>query len=115
MNLKYYIVLLIANSLQLYAFAQSMPDQMVISDDGTRLSVGGQEPNDFYNIDSIRSINLIFDEPNYWSALTANYASKTDLAATMIYNGDTLAEQVGVRFKGQTSYMMNMTDKKSFN
>lgn len=97
------------------SYGQGWPDQMVVSPDGKRLIVGGQEPNTFYAIDSIRTIELWFDDPDYWDALEDNYEDKVDIPATMIWNNDTLEAPVGVRFKGQTSFMMNMTDKKSFN
>lgn len=96
-------------------FAQTLPDQMQISADGTRLTTGGFAPNEFYDLNTISSLNLLFDDADYWSQLLDNYEDKTDIPATLIYNGDTLNEKVGVRFKGQTSYFLNNTEKKSFN
>ena len=47
--------------------------------------------------------------------MTANYSSHTDIPATLIVDGDTFPD-VGVRFKGQTSYSQSGTSqKKSFN
>jgi hypothetical protein len=47
--------------------------------------------------------------------MTANYSSETEIPAAMSYNGVALAANVGVRFKGDTSYTQNKTEKKSFN
>ncbi len=110
----------LAISLFLLAFgkmsAQSFPDEMHFSPDGKRLITGGNVASGFYDESSIHTIELIFDEPNYWTILTNNYNSSTDLGAVMVLNGDTLASEVGVRFKGQTSYSQTQnTQKKSFN
>ncbi|MBK9016151.1 MAG: CotH kinase family protein [Saprospiraceae bacterium] len=103
-----------------YAFgkmgAQNLPDEMHFSPDGKRLITGGNVTTGFYDESAFHTIELIFDEPNYWSLLTNNYQSGTDLGAVMVLNGDTLANEVGVRFKGQTSYSQNQnSQKKSFN
>ncbi len=96
--------------------AQSLPDEMRFSADGRRLVSGGNETTGFYDESQLHTIELIFDEANYWTLLTNNYQSGTDLGAVMVLNGDTLEHEVGVRFKGQTSYSMNQnSQKKSFN
>jgi hypothetical protein len=96
--------------------AQNLPDEMHFSPDGKRLITGGNTASGFYDESTIHTIELIFDEPNYWTLLTNNYQSGTDLGAVMVLNGDTLASEVGVRFKGQTSYSQNQgSPKKSFN
>jgi len=95
--------------------AQGMPDRMNLSADGHRIVTGSGSNNDFYNIDSIRTIHLIFPTTSWASTLASNYGTDYLLGATMIYNGDTLASQVGVQYRGQTSYMMNTAIKKSFN
>ncbi|MCU0347829.1 MAG: CotH kinase family protein, partial [Saprospiraceae bacterium] len=104
----------------LFAFgetsAQSLPDEMHFSADGKRLVTGGNVTTGFYDESAFHTIELFFDEPNYWTLLTNNYQSATDLGAVMVINGDTLASEVGVRFKGQTSYSQNQnSQKKSFN
>ncbi len=97
-------------------FAQSLPDQMHYSADGRRLITGGIPSVGFYDEGTIHVVNLIFSQTNYWTLLTNNYQSGADLGATMVIDGDTLPAQVGVRFKGQTSYSMNQnSQKKSFN
>ena len=108
-------------SLLLYMFAfslalsaQNLPSEMHFSDDGKRLISGLKPADGFYELGKIRFLELKFDQADYWAKLTSNYASKTDLPATLIYNGDTFPN-VGVRFKGQTSYQRVTSQKKSFN
>jgi hypothetical protein len=97
-------------------FAQNLPLEMHFSADGKRLVTGGNPSEGFYDEAVIQVFELIFSQPNYWTLLTNNYQSGTDLPATMVVNGDTLPAKVGVRFKGQTSYQMSgNTQKKSFN
>jgi spore coat protein CotH len=84
--------------------AQTLPDEMRFSDDNRRLVTGDQPVEGFYDDAVVNVIELWFSQPNYWSLLTNNYASGTNIPATMIVNGDTLASPVGVHFKGQTSY-----------
>lgn len=96
--------------------AQSLPTEMRISDDGLRLTTGGLPATGFYDEAVINTFELTFEQTNYWNLLTSNYASGTDLAATLTINGYTLPNPVGVRFKGQTSYMnTTSSQKKSFN
>ncbi len=98
----------------LHAHAQKLPSEMHFSADGKRL-ISGDIPSDgFYQLDKIRTLHLQFDQPNYWSLLMSNYQSKTDLPATLTYDGKSY-QNVGVRFKGQTSYQRVSTQKKSFN
>lgn len=112
-------IFLFASSLSLEA--QKLPDEFHFSPDGKRLLIGNNENTGVYNLNEVRVIELIFSDPNYWTTLTNNYKTATDLGATMIYNGDTLKAKVGVRFKGQTSYSGGpggggtTSQKKSFN
>lgn len=94
--------------------AQSLPDEMYFSPDGRMLFSGGQQHQGLYNDSVVKSIYLTFAQPNYWTLLTQNYANKIDLPATMVLDGVTY-DSVGVRFKGQTSYMAVQGQKKSFN
>ncbi|MFN7325362.1 MAG: CotH kinase family protein [Chitinophagales bacterium] len=97
------------------AFSQDLPPQMQFSSDGRMLLTGKAAPSGLYDSATIRTIELQFPQSNYWSQLTANYASKTDLPATLLVDG-LVFDSVGVRFKGQTSYSMaGNTQKKSFN
>ena len=95
--------------------AQNLPAQMRLSADGRMLLTGDQAPGGLYDSAVIRNIYLDFAQPNYWTLLTGNYASKTDLPATMTVDG-VIFDNVGVRFKGQTSYSQTQnSQKKSFN
>jgi len=95
--------------------SQDLPPQMQLSSDGRMLLTGKGAPSGLYDSATIRTIELQFPQTNYWSQLTANYASKTDLPATLLVDG-LVFDSVGVRFKGQTSYSMaGNTQKKSFN
>lgn len=112
-------ILLLAFTLSLNA--QKLPSQFHFSPDGKRLLIGNNENTGVYSTDEVKVIELIFSDPNYWTTLTNNYKTSTDLGAVMIYNGDTLKAKVGVRFKGQTSYSGgpggggSTSQKKSFN
>ena len=94
---------------------QNLPDEMSISVDDHILYTGKGPNSDLYDEAVIRDFYINFTQSNYWTLLTNNYQSHTDLAATLIVDGDTFPN-VGVRFKGQTSYSMNQnSQKKSFN
>lgn len=71
---------------------------------------------DFYEPDTIRDIRLTFTQTSWWQTLLANYASDTNLAATMVVDNRSYAN-VGVRFRGNTSYftLPPGAEKKSFN
>ncbi|MBK8955584.1 MAG: CotH kinase family protein [Saprospiraceae bacterium] len=107
-----YLIAILAMAMN--AIAQNLPLEMRFSDDGKRLISGASQTDGFYQLNKIRVIELQFDQPDYWTKLTANYATKTDLPATLTYNGD-VYPNVGVRFKGQTSYQRVTSQKKSFN
>lgn len=93
---------------------QSLPESWRFSADGKRLVANGQSVSGYYNESNIHKVELWFAQANYWTLLTQNYQSSTDIPATMIIDGDTLASPVGVHFKGQTSYSMVQGQKKSF-
>ena len=116
-----------------FLFSQNLPSQYYFSEDGNRLIRGGLDLGGFYNQSEIKTIYLYFDQPNFWDILHNNYCDKINIPATLIYDGQTY-ENVGVRFKGQTSYANTNgsqngggpggggpggnnvdTDKKSFN
>lgn len=97
-------------------FSQNLPDEMKISADGRRFSIGGNVTEGFYDESVLQVIELLFDQPDYWQQMINNNASESDLEARMVVNGDTLPAKVGVRFRGQTSYSQaGNTEKKSFN
>jgi hypothetical protein len=94
--------------------AQNLPDQQYFSEDGRLLITGGRPGTGLYDEEKILEIRLYFDQPNYWQLMTTNYQTKTDLPAQMVVEGVSY-DSVGVRFKGQTSYFANNSQKKSFN
>jgi hypothetical protein len=107
-------------SLLIFIFAlqsvrsQKLPGQWAYSDDGKYLLSGVKSSDGLYNDTALEEIRIYFHQPNYWNLLTQNYNSKTDIIAKLRYK-NTDYDSVGVRFKGQTSYFMNNTQKKSFN
>lgn len=89
-----------------------LPAEMRVSADGERLERGGFYTSKLYDETQLETVYLDFEQPDYWTQLTNNYASKTEIPATLRYK-DKVLEQVGVRFRGMTSYM-RAGDKKSF-
>lgn len=95
--------------------AQNLPDALHFAASEHILYTDAQNEAGFYDESQIRVFELWFSQPDYWQQLKNNYNSHTDLPATLIVEGDTFPN-VGVRFKGQTSYSQTQTsDKKSFN
>lgn len=79
------------------------------------LTTGTRVASGLYDETEVKEIRLYFPQANYWTLLTQNYVSKTDLLASLSYSGETF-DSIGVRFKGQTSYGMGgNSQKKSFN
>lgn len=88
---------------------------MRLAEDEHILYTDGQTPTGLYNESNLRVFQLWFSQSDYWQQLKNNYQSKTDLPALLIADGDTFPN-VGVRFKGQTSYSQTQnSEKKSFN
>jgi len=94
--------------------SQNLPSQWHKSEDGQTLIAGDQLSEGLYDESVVEEIRLYFPQTNYWNLMTQYYNSKTDIPATLTYQGVSY-DSVGVRFKGQTSYFMNNTPKKSFN
>ena len=94
--------------------AQNLPDAWALSADGRLLTAGGENASGFYDPTEVHEISLEFGQANWWQLLTDNYDSGTDLLATCFIDG-VRYDSVGVRFKGETSYFRNNTEKKSFN
>ena len=93
---------------------QHLPEEMRISPDGRLLTAGGNEVTGFFDETAVRKIELQFDQSDYWQEMLDNYQSGTDILATLWVDG-VQYDSVGVRFKGQTSFSQNNTNKKSFN
>ncbi len=96
--------------------AQKFPDEMHLSPDERRLKTGGNLPyKGFYESNTIRNINLQFSAADFWTTLTNNFPSRTDMMVTMTIDG-VVYDSVGVRFKGNSSYSaIGNSPKKSFN
>lgn len=96
--------------------AQHLPSEMYLDAPGHMLRTGGLPSTGLYAKQTIRTLDLQFTQPNYWTLLTQNYNSRTDLSATLTVDG-VVYDSVGVRFKGQTSYSLlpANSQKKSFN
>ena len=91
-----------------------MPLRFSMSDDGKRLIVGAGQRTPFYDINHIKRVDITFSQSDWWNQLTANYSSRTDIPARMTYDGQELRYDVGVRFRGSTSYNRNRSEKKPF-
>jgi hypothetical protein len=97
-------------------FMDYSDDGLTIREGGHRLVIGLDSADDFYDFSTIKRIDLTFSQGNWWTLLTNNYQSETEIPATMSYYNaqniqKTLAAHVGVRFKGDTSYQQNNTQK----
>ncbi|MBM3930641.1 MAG: hypothetical protein FJ336_05125, partial [Sphingomonadales bacterium] len=96
------------------AHAQNLPTEWWWSADGRTLYTGGKPDPGFYHPDSIRRVDLSFPQANYWTLLGQNYASETNLLATLSM-GNQVLDSIGVRFRGNTSYTtIGSSQKKSF-
>ncbi|MFK8056075.1 MAG: CotH kinase family protein [Saprospiraceae bacterium] len=96
------------------ATAQDLPGSWSLSPDGRMLTAGGESKDGFFGIDESHDIDLEFDQPNWWTLMEGNYDAGIDILARCYIDG-VLYDSVGVRFKGNTSYRRNNSDKKSFN
>jgi len=73
-----------------------------------------QDP-DLFDTTKVRSFYLTFKQSNWWNLLAQNKSSRTDIKADLVVDAKTYKD-VGVRFKGNTSYSYNPTSqKKPFN
>lgn len=95
------------------ANAQHLPERFSVSADGKRLITGDKPSTGFYDESSVKTVELTFAQADYWQQLTNNYASKTNILASLRYDGKTYPN-VGVRFRGNTSYQRVTGQKKSF-
>ena len=93
--------------------SQSLPDHWA-KKTGNIIQAGGIIHQDIYDETKVEEIRLYFKQADYWNQLTRNYNSKMDIPVRLIYKGVSY-DSVAIRFKGQTSYSMNNTQKKSFN
>lgn len=59
---------------------------------------------DFYDTTVLRTVNLDFQDENWWQLLKQNWASQTNILADLTVEGVTYPD-VGVRIRGNTSYI----------
>jgi len=107
-------ILTLVSAGVLKSTAQNLPSSWGFSPDEKMLTAGGESTEGFFGKDNYHDIELTFEQPNYWSLLEANYDAGIDILATATIDG-VIYDSVGVRFKGNTSYRRNRTEKKSFN
>lgn len=118
MPVKFFQKITLPSLLWLLTFAangQNFPSSMFLSDADHVLYTGSQPSTGLYDESQIKVFKLWFSQADYWQQLKNNYQSHTDLPALLVVDGDTFPN-VGVRFKGQTSYSQTQnSEKKSFN
>jgi hypothetical protein len=111
MRLQLFFLCTVFNAAMLVS--QSLPPAYSLSDDGRMLSMNAVDPEGLYDYQTIRKVYLNFTQPDYWNQLSAYYPSETLLKSNMTVDNQTL--EVGVRFRGNTSYtMIQNSQKKSF-
>ena len=100
--------------LSFSVFSQNLPLQWTLEEEEHRLTIGGVEHDGLYDDTQVLDVYLEFDQNNYEFLLEQNYNDAEVIPAVITVNGVEYSE-VGARYKGQTSYFMNESDKKSFN
>ena len=88
-----------------------LPSEMRITEDG-RLVSGGNDDQGFYKIDQVNKLELLLEEPNWFSILDENTGAS--LIGQLRFNDELLLDSVLISIKGQTSDRRNDTEKKSF-
>lgn len=94
---------------------QTLPEEWQLLPEVHQIKVGKTTESGLYQTDVIKTINLQFEAANWASQLATNYNTENYVTATLTYDGEVLGD-VGVQYKGQTSYMMLPpgSQKKSF-
>jgi hypothetical protein len=71
--------------------------------------------NDLYDINTIHTVQLEFEQANWWQLLENNEEAEQNILATLIVD-DQVFDSVGVQFRGNTSSgKIGDSQKKSFN
>lgn len=97
------------------ALGQGLPRDIQLSPDGRMILSGKQASHGgFFDSSKISRLDFTFAEANWKTILALNYASKTNLKAQLDIDG-VRYQDVGIRYKGNTSYRAVLGDKKSFN
>ena len=71
-------------------FGQKLPKFMQLNAQQHILYTGKNASAGLYDESGIGIFELWFSQPDYWTQLKNNYATHTDLPATLIVDGDTL-------------------------
>ena len=83
-RVPYLLFLVLTFLLNLHnSFGQLLPPERHYSANGRILYGGGSPDPGWYELDSVRQVNLQFPQSNYWSLLQANYTSETLIPATL--------------------------------
>jgi spore coat protein CotH len=70
------------------------------------------EGDAFFGTNTIHEVYISFSQQGYWDSLTANYTADVYMKGSITIDG-TAYPEVGVKFKGNSSYN-NQSDKKPF-
>lgn len=71
---------------------------------GLTLTAGPALGQDLYDVETIRTFNITFDDADWEQQLRSNYASETPILADLEVDGEVYPD-VGVRIRGNTSYI----------
>ncbi len=91
---------------------QSLPDQIKLMEESGLMNTGGSSVTGFYDETALPAIYLYFTDPDYWTKLEEYYDTDFYVRADMVIDG-AIYQDVGVAFKGNTSYKRNESDRNS--
>ena len=94
--------------------AQDWPHQWTMDPAEHTLRIGGVPHEGLYDDGVIRAFMLNIDSPDYWQTMEDNYFDNGEAILASLTVDGSIFDSIGVRFKGQTSFFQNPTEKKSF-
>ena len=80
---------------------------------GSMNGIARAQEVDFYDDTVLRTLRLEFAQSDWWDQLRQNYGTDVYVEADLIVDGVTYP-QVGVKFKGYSSYLFSDGEKKPF-
>ena len=86
----------------------------VQSDVETSLNAVPEGSPELYHAETLRTLYLRFHHDNWYEQMTAFYRTDVEVPADLIVDGEVYPE-VGVHFRGSSSYFTVGSEKKSFN
>jgi len=113
-NLSFILLVLLPGMNTL--FAQTLPVNLVFSEEEHTLKFSKADALGLYDLSVIEDVNLEFYDPSFWDLMHQNFGTDYYAVAKLTY-GDVEYDSVGVQFKGQTSYKTPLKlgkDKFSF-